>query len=93
LNREVPRRIGVVRIFSNSLPCTGFRLAFCRRSGEWQVSWPPRSKAGGPRISMQPDYGHSSSTTSAGHPGYSLFGRLKGLAELGVEFALRWLLP
>lgn len=55
-----------------------------------------REREGGPRLPMRPDHGqrmlddHRRET----YPGYSLIGRLKGLAELrGVEQAVRALLP
>jgi mannonate dehydratase len=55
-----------------------------------------RERGGGPRISLRPDHGHQllDDQRRASNPGYSLIGRLKGLAELrGVELAVRRLLP
>jgi len=50
---------------------------------------------GGPRIPLRPDHGHQllDDQRRASNPGYSLIGRLKGLAELrGAEVAVRRLL-
>jgi mannonate dehydratase len=55
-----------------------------------------REDEGGPRISLRPDHGHQllDDQSRASNPGYSLIGRLKGLAEVrGVELAVRRLLP
>jgi mannonate dehydratase len=55
-----------------------------------------RVSEGGPRISLRPDHGHQllDDQRRASNPGYSLIGRLKGLAEVrGVELAVRRLLP
>jgi mannonate dehydratase len=55
-----------------------------------------REPDGGPRISLRPDHGHQllDDQRRASNPGYSLIGRLKGLAELrGVELAVNRLLP
>jgi mannonate dehydratase len=55
-----------------------------------------RVSEGGPRISLRPDHGHQllDDQRRASNPGYSLIGRLKGLAELrGIELAVRRLLP
>ncbi|HEX7535972.1 MAG TPA: mannonate dehydratase [Dermatophilaceae bacterium] len=55
-----------------------------------------RELNGGPRIPLRPDHGHQllDDQRRASNPGYSLIGRLKGLAELrGMEVAVRRLLP
>jgi len=55
-----------------------------------------RDPDGGPRISLRPDHGHQllDDQRRASNPGYSLIGRLKGLAELrGMELAVNRLLP
>jgi mannonate dehydratase len=55
-----------------------------------------RELDGGPRIPLRPDRGHQllDDQRRASNPGYSLIGRLKGLAELrGMEVAVRRLLP
>jgi len=55
-----------------------------------------RERDGGPRIPLRPDHGHQllDDQGRASNPGYSLIGRLKGLAELrGVELAVNRLLP
>jgi len=55
-----------------------------------------REPGGGPRIPLRPDHGHQllDDQRRASNPGYSLIGRLKGLAELrGIEIAVRRLLP
>jgi mannonate dehydratase len=57
-----------------------------------------REREGGPRLPMRPDHGHQILDDQSGarptNPGYTLAGRLKGLAELrGVELAVRRLLP
>jgi mannonate dehydratase len=55
-----------------------------------------REHDGGPRISLRPDHGHQllDDQRRGSNPGYSLIGRLKGLAEVrGVELAVRRLLP
>jgi len=55
-----------------------------------------RERDGGPRVSLRPDHGHQllDDQGRASNPGYSLIGRLKGLAELrGVELAVNRLLP
>ena len=55
-----------------------------------------RERDGGPRIPLRPDHGHQllDDQRRGSNPGYSLIGRLKGLAELrGVELAVRRLLP
>jgi mannonate dehydratase len=55
-----------------------------------------RESEGGPRIPLRPDHGHQllDDQRRTSNPGYSLIGRLKGLAELrGIEVAVRRLLP
>ncbi|GIG24839.1 mannonate dehydratase [Cellulomonas denverensis] len=55
-----------------------------------------RVREGGPRIPMRPDHGQRmlDDQFRETYPGYSLIGRLKGLAELrGVEQAVQRLLP
>jgi len=55
-----------------------------------------RDRDGGPRISLRPDHGHQllDDQHRETNPGYSLIGRLKGLAEVrGIEVAVRRLLP
>ena len=55
-----------------------------------------RELEGGPRIPFRPDHGHQllDDQQWRSNPGYSLIGRLKGLAELrGIELAVRRLLP
>jgi mannonate dehydratase len=54
-----------------------------------------READGGPRIPLRPDHGHQLlyDQHRESNPGYSLIGRLKGLAELrGMELAVRRLL-
>jgi len=54
-----------------------------------------RERDGGPRIPLRPDHGHQllDDQHRKSDPGYSLIGRLKGLAELhGIELAVRQLL-
>ena len=54
-----------------------------------------RQREGGPRIPMRPDHGHEilDDQHRRSNPGYSLIGRLKGLAELrGIELAVRRML-
>jgi mannonate dehydratase len=55
-----------------------------------------RGRDGGPLIPVRPDHGHQllDDQHRGSNPGYSLIGRLKGLAELrGIELAVRRLLP
>ena len=55
-----------------------------------------RARDGGPRIPLRPDHGHQllDDQHRESNPGYSLIGRLKGLAEIrGIELAVRRLLP
>lgn len=55
-----------------------------------------REREGGPGIPLRPDHGHQllDDQRRRSNPGYSLIGRLKGLAELrGIELAVRRLLP
>lgn len=57
-----------------------------------------RERDGGARLPMRPDHGHQmlyeQHDDRRTYPGYSLIGRLKGLAELrGVEAAVQALLP
>ncbi|WP_454051096.1 mannonate dehydratase [Cellulomonas sp. Marseille-Q8402] len=55
-----------------------------------------REREGGPRLPMRPDHGQRmlDDQLRETYPGYSLIGRLKGLAELrGVEQAVRRLVP
>ena len=54
-----------------------------------------REPEGGPRIPLRPDHGHQllDDQRRESNPGYSLIGRLKGLAEIrGAETAVRRLL-
>jgi len=54
-----------------------------------------RELDGGPRIPLRPDHGHQllDDQRRPSNPGYSLIGRLKGLAEVrGIEVAVRRLL-
>ncbi|MDN4478569.1 mannonate dehydratase [Demequina sp. SYSU T00039] len=53
-----------------------------------------RAREGGPRLPMRPDHGHQilldQDPSRRTNPGYTLLGRMKGLAELrGVELAVR----
>ncbi|WP_043531543.1 mannonate dehydratase [Litchfieldella xinjiangensis] len=53
-----------------------------------------REREGGPRLPLRPDHGHHilDDQRRDTRPGYPLYGRLKGLAELrGVELAVRQL--
>lgn len=57
-----------------------------------------REDTGSPRLPLRPDHGHQllydQRAGRGTKPGYSLIGRLKGLAELrGVEAAVRAMLP
>jgi mannonate dehydratase len=55
-----------------------------------------REREGGSRLPMRPDHGQQmlDDQSRVTYPGYSLIGRLKGLAELrGVEQAVRRLVP
>ncbi|MDM8086151.1 mannonate dehydratase [Cellulomonas cellasea] len=54
-----------------------------------------REAEGGPRLPLRPDHGHQllDDQRRRSNPGYSLIGRLKGLAELrGIELAVRRLI-
>lgn len=54
-----------------------------------------REAEGGPRLPLRPDHGHQllDDQRRRANPGYSLIGRLKGLAELrGIELAVRRLI-
>ncbi|QJQ96022.1 MULTISPECIES: mannonate dehydratase [Halomonadaceae] len=54
---------------------------------EWR-----REREGGPRLPLRPDHGHTilDDQRRDTRPGYPLYGRMKGLAELrGMELALR----
>lgn len=55
-----------------------------------------RARDGGPRIPMRPDHGHEllDDVRRTTNPGYPLYGRMKGLAQLrGIEQAVERLLP
>ena len=55
-----------------------------------------RDRDGGPRIPLRPDHGHQllDDQHRESNPGYSLIGRLKGLAEIrGIELGVRRMLP